>query len=129
MTRIGSSHRYRTASAALIACFLLIGGCADEATPPPISQQQSQALEPSDPTLKDIYNRSCKSCHTIAATGAPLTGDKAAWNQLLRQGMNTMLNNVINGSGGMPPLGLCMSCTPEQFEQLILFMAAADKPS
>ncbi len=33
------------------------------------------------------------------------------------------MDNVINGFGGMPALGLCMDCTADQFEALIDFMA------
>jgi cytochrome c5 len=41
----------------------------------------------------------------------------------MAKGMNTLVDNVINGFGGMPPFGLCMDCEPAQFEELILFMA------
>ena len=37
--------------------------------------------------------------------------------------MNVLLDNVINGYGGMPPFGLCMDCDAAQFEALIRFMA------
>jgi cytochrome c5 len=39
------------------------------------------------------------------------------------KGMNVLVDNVINGYGGMPPLGLCMECDADQFEALIRFMA------
>ncbi len=90
-----------------------------------ISETQSKALVPADAELADIYNRSCRSCHTLAATGSPLTGDAAAWDERMNKGMDVLLDNVINGFGGMPPLGLCMDCDVDQFEALILFMAEA----
>ena len=31
------------------------------------------------PDLQAVYDRSCKSCHSIPATGAPQSGDVAAW--------------------------------------------------
>jgi len=37
--------------------------------------------------------------------------------------MPAMIDSVINGAGGMPPLGMCMDCSEEQFEALIRFMA------
>jgi cytochrome c5 len=86
----------------------------------------SRSLSPADTALAETYNRSCRSCHTIAATGAPLTGDRAAWSQRLDKGMNTLVDNVINGFGGMPPLGMCMDCGPDDFEALIVFMASAE---
>ncbi|MEH6588050.1 MAG: c-type cytochrome [Halioglobus sp.] len=86
-------------------------------------QAASRALQPADPALAAIYNRSCRSCHTVAGTGSPLTGDTAAWAPRMDKGINTLLDNVINGFGGMPPFGLCMDCDADQFEALILFMA------
>jgi cytochrome c5 len=41
----------------------------------------------------------------------------------MAKGINTLLDNVVNGYGGMPPLGLCMDCDADQFEALIVFMA------
>jgi cytochrome c5 len=83
----------------------------------------SRDFSPADPELKSIYDRSCRSCHTVAATGAPLTGDNAAWSPRMAKGMNTLVDSVVNGFGGMPPFGLCMACDVEEFEALISFMA------
>ncbi len=83
----------------------------------------SRSLKPADPALASIYDRSCRSCHTVAGTGSPLTGDKAAWAPRMEKGINTLLDNVVNGFGGMPPFGLCMDCDADQFEALIMFMA------
>lgn len=83
----------------------------------------AQTLVPSHPQLNEIYQRSCRSCHTLEATGAPLTGDVHAWSLRYEKGESVLVDNVINGYGGMPPFGLCMDCTPEQFNQLIQFMA------
>jgi cytochrome c5 len=62
----------------------------------------------------------------VAATGAPLTGDKSAWAARLEKGMNTLVDNTVNGFGGMPPYGLCMDCDADQFEALIRFMAGVE---
>ena len=58
--------------------------------------------------------------------GAPLAGDEAAWAPRLNKGMDTLVNIVVNGSGGMPPLGLCMDCSAEQFAALTQFMATGE---
>ncbi len=83
----------------------------------------SRNLQPADKELAEIYNRSCRSCHTIAATGAPLTGDTAAWAQRMEKGKDVLLENVVAGFGGMPPFGLCMDCDADEFDALIAFMA------
>jgi cytochrome c5 len=62
----------------------------------------------------------------VAATGAPLTGDVAAWDTRLEKGADVLLENVINGFGGMPPFGMCMDCDADQFDALIQFMAKGE---
>ena len=43
----------------------------------------------------------------------------------MQKGMDVLVNNVISGIGGMPPYGLCMDCSADEFEALIEFMASA----
>ena len=112
----------------LLALFVIaLYGCGDRANVAPgISVAKSKQFVPQDADLALIYNRSCRSCHTVAATGAPLTGDTLAWAPRMDKGMTVLVDNVVNGFGGMPPLGLCMDCDVDQFEALIHFMAAPE---
>lgn len=80
-----------------------------------------------DTKLAAIYQRSCKTCHANAASGAPLTGDSAAWAPRMQLGMDTLVSRVTKGVGGMPPYGMCLDCSPEQFEALITFMSSAKR--
>lgn len=105
----------------------LVTACGSDAPAGKLSESDSRALQPADAALAEIYNRSCRSCHTVAATGSPLTGDQAAWEPRMEKGINTLLDNVVNGFGGMPPFGLCMDCDADQFESLILFMAGREQ--
>lgn len=104
---------------------LLLGGCGDSNSGKPSAQVQAAAQElmPADAALSDIYKRSCKSCHGTGMAAAPLTGDTAAWAPRLEKGMDVLVDNAINGFGGMPPFGMCMDCEPDEFEALIEFMA------
>ncbi|RLQ22811.1 cytochrome c5 family protein [Seongchinamella sediminis] len=111
---------------ACLAAALLLTACGEPGGNSPAAEAASRALRPADPALAEIYDRSCRSCHTVAATGSPLTGDRVAWEPRLAKGMNTLLDNVVNGFGGMPPFGLCMDCDAEQFAALITFMAAGE---
>lgn len=106
-----------------LLCLLLLSACGDGPSAPPAAQAQSRASLPADPALAALYQRSCASCHTVAATGAPLTGDRTQWDQRMAKGMDTLVDSVVNGFGGMPPFGLCMDCDAAQFEALIEFMA------
>ncbi len=54
---------------------------------------------------KKIYDASCAVCHATDAMGAPDVGNKEAWDKVMKQGMDTVLKNAINGKGGMPPRG------------------------
>lgn len=73
--------------------------------------------------VEDIYNRSCKACHSIPASGAPQTGDAEAWAPRIAQGVDTLLDHTIDGYQAMPPMGMCMDCTEDQFVALIEYMA------
>lgn len=108
----------------------LITACAKEqSTEAVVTESASRELRPVDTQIAKIYDRSCKNCHTIAATGAPLTGDTALWSVRLEKGMSTLVDNVVSGVGGMPPFGMCMDCNLEEFEALIIFMAQIESDS
>ncbi|WP_243469353.1 c-type cytochrome [Bermanella marisrubri] len=106
-----------------IAIALFIAAC-DSHPDRSLLAQQAKQYSPQDPHLKQIYQSSCKNCHTLKDTGAPLTGDTSTWHDLLNQyGKDLLLQNIINGKGGMPPFGLCMECQEQDFVALIDFMA------
>ncbi|GAA6150611.1 c-type cytochrome [Pseudoteredinibacter isoporae] len=109
----------------MLSSALLLSACggSEEASETGSAKTSLRALEPSDPQLAAIYQRSCKACHGTGAPAIPQSGDVVAWAPRAEKGMEVLLDNVINGVGGMPPLGMCMDCEPEQFEALIQFMA------
>lgn len=87
----------------------------------------AQTMVPSDAKIAEIYQRTCRNCHILEATGAPLTGDTQSWQALIQQsGKPGLVDHVINGKGGMPPFGLCMECGMDDFSKLIDFMANQD---
>lgn len=106
-------------AALCIAC-LALGGCGEEAGP----QVRADAV-PADAALAQLYATSCQQCHASPAAGAPLTGDAQAWAPRLAKGMDTLLEHSISGFQGMPPMGLCMQCSAEEFQALIAFMSTA----
>jgi len=90
-----------------------------------VSDQPPNNTVSDQPPNKAIYDRSCGFCHTSGAAGAPKTGDAAAWESRMALGMDAMVLSVKNGKGAMPPRGMCMGCTDEQFADLITYMAKA----
>ena len=83
-------------------------------------------MAPSDPKLAELYSHACKACHAVAGSGAPLTGDRAAWAPRVAKGLTALKASVAGGYKGMPAGGQCFTCTPSDHEALIRFMA--DQP-
>ena len=73
----------------------------------------------------DKYNKSCAMCHEQGVAGAPKTGDAAAWAPRVEKGMDVLLGSVKNGLNAMPPMGMCMDCTDDEFKGLITYMSTA----
>lgn len=97
-----------------------------EALPQPLTAEQSAALTPADPRLAQLYAGSCKACHTVADSLAPLTGDRTLWDPRWKQGEDALLSAAIQGKGGMPAGGQCFECTPAELKALIRFMAGRE---
>ena len=104
---------------------VMLSGCGPS-PPPAAAPPANAAAAPSDPTLARLYAQTCKACHTNPATGAPQAGDRNAWQPRLAQGMDRVLDHVINGYKGMPPLGSCQDCSEAEFKALIAFMSGTE---
>jgi len=85
--------------------------------------ERAAELRPDDFVLAQTYDRSCRMCHGVEGTGAPLTGDGEAWAPRLAQGNRAMMDHTIRGFNGMPPLGMCPDCELQDFRDLITFMS------
>lgn len=70
------------------------------------------------------YNRVCQACHATGAAGAPLLGNKEAWEPRIAQGMDTLLQTAINGKGAMPPRGTCADCSDDDLRAAIEYMVS-----
>jgi cytochrome c5 len=51
---------------------------------------------------KAVFEKTCKGCHTAMK---PKIGDKAAWDPLIAQGVDTLTASVMKGKKPMPPKG------------------------
>ena len=102
---------YRLSFLSSILVLGLLGGCGEAAD-----------LGPSHPG-ETIYNRSCFSCHAAGVADAPVPGDAEAWAPRIAKGEALLLESVRVGMPpGMPPMGLCMSCSDEDLAAAIDFM-------
>ncbi|VAY87772.1 Sulfite dehydrogenase cytochrome subunit SoxD [hydrothermal vent metagenome] len=71
---------------------------------------------------KSEYETSCSACHANAAIGAPVVGNKEAWNSVMEKGIEKVYHNAINGINGMPPKGGNMSLSDAQVKEIIDYM-------
>ncbi|MBK5417573.1 c-type cytochrome [Pseudomonas sp. TH31] len=116
------ASRSTNSYAALLVFAALLSGCG-EAPKTPDSRSEAASAAPTDAALAQVYANSCKLCHANPAAGAPLTGDKKAWEPRVLQGADTLLDHAINGYNGMPPMGMCMQCSEQEFLALISYMS------
>lgn len=93
------------------------------AAPPPAAGTATTAAADTDPGAA-TYNRLCHACHATGAAGAPLFGNKEAWEPRIAQGMDTLLQTVINGKGAMPPRGTCGDCSDDDLRAAIEYMVS-----
>lgn len=71
-----------------------------------------------------VFTRACGACHNGQLPTAPKKGDTAAWQQRIdEKGMETLVQHATNGFNAMPPRGLCMDCTAEDYQAVIQWMA------
>ncbi len=105
----------------------LAAGCGDDgAAPRALSEAESAALVPADARLAELYENSCKACHTVRDSLAPLTGDRTQWDPRWARGEDALLGVAIAGKNGMPAGGQCFSCSPGDLRALTRFMAGRE---
>ncbi|MCL6268469.1 c-type cytochrome [Sansalvadorimonas sp. 2012CJ34-2] len=75
-----------------------------------------------------VYDKSCKICHDAGIAGAPKKHAVAEWESRLKLGMDALVETVKKGKGAMPPKGMCMDCTDEDYKAVITFMSSPKQP-
>jgi cytochrome c5 len=98
----------------LLLCLLSAPVLADPAPAP--SQRQLE-----------LFSSNCVQCHARPGIGAPLIGNADDWRERQAQGEEVLLLNVVEGVGGMPPLGYCSACDEADFRVLIRLLLPASE--
>jgi cytochrome c5 len=112
--------------ASTLGAVALISACGDHGTAGRVSAAAPPgATVALSPELQAVYDRSCKNCHAVPASGAPQSGDAQAWAPRIAQGADILLEHTFSGYKSMPPLGACMDCNEEQYRALIEYMSGA----
>jgi len=100
---------------------MLAAGCSESGSS---TAARAAAAHPGEET----YNRFCFSCHASGVAGAPKFGDKEAWAPRIAKGQALLLQSTLEGvPPGMPPMGLCTSCTAEDMEAVVDYMVQGSR--
>ena len=113
-------------------CFVAVVGCSpavkapEKVGPTAAEVRFAEDARPQESRLASIYDRSCRACHAVLGTGAPLTGHRPSWAER-RSAKNgaELVRSVRIGLNTMPAMGLCPDCSDRDFGALIRFMAEA----
>ena len=112
---------------ALCGTLLLLAACGSgqDSKPASAAAAPAAAAPAASPAIQKIYATTCSNCHGKPGTGAPQTGDIQAWAPRVAQGREIVLNHIINGYKGMPPMGMCMQCSEDDFVAVAEYMSGA----
>jgi cytochrome c5 len=72
---------------------------------------------------KQIYDQVCSICHTQGQLGAPMLGDKKAWQPLLKQNLDILVDHSLKGYKGHPAKGACYQCSDADVISAVKYMA------
>ncbi|KTC88114.1 cytochrome c [Legionella drozanskii LLAP-1] len=75
---------------------------------------------------QEIYEENCGICHNQGLQGAPKIGDKKAWEPLLAQNMDVLIEKTIKGDDH-PKKGGCKHCTTGEVIEAIKYMVSQSK--
>lgn len=75
---------------------------------------------------KKLYDEHCSACHNTGKSGAPIIGDKKAWQPLIAQNIDVLVNNTIRGHKH-PKNGGCDECSTGEIIDAIKYMVNHSK--
>lgn len=75
-----------------------------------------------DRTGEQIVRAQCASCHESGKSGAPKIGDRAAWIERAKQGLDPLVRSAIKGHGGMPARGGLADLTDPELRGAVIYM-------
>ena len=104
-----------------------IGSAISDFTPPLSSAKtlpKAKAGAKAEHPGKKAYNDSCSMCHANGM--GPQVGDKEAWIDTLKKGIDKVYENGIVGIGMMPPMG-STALSKAKFKEVVDYMIEASK--
>ncbi len=103
-------------------------GGISEFLPPMSVERDLPKKEASDMgfNVMKSYENNCMPCHGSEGMGAPVTGDKAAWADVVSKGMSAVYKNSLEGINGMPAKGGA-SVSNDELKLLVDYMIEKSK--
>ena len=74
------------------------------------------------PNGETVFDQACVSCHGSGFYGAPVIGDSYAWEDRLKKGEATLIENTLNGLNSMPARGGCAACTDAEVQAAVRYL-------
>ena len=71
---------------------------------------------------KEVVEARCANCHASGKGGAPRIGDREAWIERARQGLDTLVSSAIRGHGPMPARGGMAELTDPEMRAAVTYM-------
>lgn len=92
-------------------------------SPPLSSKENLPKKDKKETNLAELtYKNSCAICHKDDSMGAPIAGDKKAWDEKIAKiGMDKIYANGINGINTMPPKGAA-DISDDEFKKVVDYM-------
>lgn len=94
-----------------------------------VNQSGGHWAEPTDKTRRtadrsgeEIVKAQCIKCHGTGVGGAPRIGDRAAWIQRAKLGLDAVVRSAIQGHGPMPPRGGMADLTDTEIRSAVVYM-------
>ncbi|UCD69288.1 MAG: cytochrome c5 family protein [Betaproteobacteria bacterium] len=78
-------------------------------------------------TGEQVFNTVCQACHAAGVAGAPKTGDTAAWQPRIAQGIEVLYASAINGKNLMPAKGGATGSPDADIKAAVDLMVAKSK--
>ena len=93
-----------------------------------VTNSHLSAAESDEYDAAQAYQASCYACHGTGQAHAPIVGEVIEWEIRMDKGLDTLVQNTINGLNGiMPARGLCVDCSDEELRAIVEYMLEQSK--
>ena len=77
---------------------------------------------PKERTGAEVVSMRCVQCHGTGVAGAPRIGDRAAWIDRAKNGLDALVRSSIKGHGSMPARGGMAELTDPEMRAAVSYM-------